>query len=97
MIWKETDGVAGWQIVKTISLDKKDRESFHMMTGRWKLFEAPWFDSRLMLDGSSWFFEFQEDKKFHQLYRESPEWNEVRWFGEELIEMGIDSPFVPIQ
>jgi hypothetical protein len=68
-----------------------------MMTGRWKLFDVPWYDSRLMLDGSSWFFELQEGKRSHQIFRESPEWNEVRWFGEYLIEMGIDSPFVPIQ
>ncbi len=97
-IWSgKTIGTGHWTEVKTRGFSRKELDFLRVLVSRWKLYELPWHDGRGAFDGSSWFIELVSGEKHHEIFRESPEDGPVRWFGTKIIELSIDSPFIPIQ
>ncbi len=92
-IWEEE---SGWRTDKVIPLGKKSLDFYRFGFERWKLYELPWYDGEVTLDGSSWFIELQRGPTYHAIYRASPSTGPVWYFGKMLIEDAIGGPYTPI-
>lgn len=94
MVWKGEHGKEQWVTEKSRRLKRAERDSFRVMSDR--LLTEPRSEGAKNYDGSSWYIELVSGDRHNEICRWSPQLGNVRTFGVLLIEMGIDSPLVPI-
>lgn len=94
LVWKSENGKDQWTLEKARPLKPAERDSFRVMADR--LLTEPKSEGAKSYDGSAWYIELVSGSRHNEIYRWSPGPGQVRDFGSFLIQMGIDSPLVPI-